>query len=128
MTDAAINSRYTPDHAFAEAIADALGNPLPPGWWQAEAIQARQDHLAVVASYAAAALNRARLLRASPELDAALRRFAVEMVTLDDTMRAYTRMTNRGDVLDVVRNGLVAAAGSALADVLIGMLRRVRGG
>lgn len=127
MTDAAINPCHTPDHAFAEAIADALGGPLPPGWWQAEAIQARQDHLAVVASHAAAALNRARLLRAAPELDAALRLFAAEMVTLDDAMREYTRMTDRGEVLDVVRDGLVATAGSSLADALVGMLRRVRG-
>ena len=127
MADAATTLSDAAERPLVEAIAELLGTPMPAGWWTAEVVQARQDHLAAVASLTVAAFVGVLPYRNTPKWDAALGLFSAEMVALDDAMRDYTRMTDRGDVLDVVRDSLVAAAGSALADALMGMLRRVRG-
>lgn len=127
MDDAAGLLPGAPGHALVEALAELAECPMPPGWWMAEAVQERQDCLAAVANLTVAAFAAILPYRGTPKWDAALRLFSDEMVALDDAMRAYTCMTQRDDVLGVVRHALAAAGGAALADLLVRMLRRVRG-
>ncbi|MFL5266305.1 MAG: hypothetical protein ACJ8AH_06835 [Stellaceae bacterium] len=124
----------TPKTAAAEALAELLGDPLPPDWQDKLAIEARQGHLGVLAYLAADAIvdvviryidRQARGERLSAG-DPPMLALVNSICELDKGWRKYTHKTQRGDAGEIVYNSAAFWAGPTVAAIVEGFLERIR--
>ncbi|HEY3911591.1 MAG TPA: hypothetical protein VGM07_17145 [Stellaceae bacterium] len=119
---------------FAEAFAEALGEPLPADWRDDLAVQSRRDRLAALA-YSAADGAVDLLLRSldnclhqagrvSPG-DPAVRSFMARVVDLDKGCRIFVREGGVG-AAEVVADAAVFECGQAVADFVMHALDQYR--
>lgn len=123
----------TSDAEAAEAIAEMLGDPLPPDWQEAHAVEGRQECLAASAYAAAdAALElivvRSELQRRrevgsvdAPEVQQAVR----ALLDLDRAWRTYAHTTQRDDAAAIVYSATEYWAGATIAALIEGSIEAI---
>jgi hypothetical protein len=122
------------DGSAAEAIAEMLGDALPPDWREALAIEGRQECLAGAAYAAAdAALDlitvrvelRRRSTQAGPDSSPEVKRAVEALFDLDRAWRAYVHDTQRDDAAAIVYEAAEFWAGATVAALIEGALESV---
>jgi len=120
--------------AASEAIAEMLGDPLPPDWRDACAVQARQDHLTALACDTAEAAAE-WLVYAATEIrpgqpvsidDQRLDAFVDALERLDRGWRRYVHDTQRDDTGAIVNRAAEFTGGALAAEFVERSLERLR--
>ncbi|HEY3909922.1 MAG TPA: hypothetical protein VGM07_08535 [Stellaceae bacterium] len=117
---------------FAEAFAEALGEPLPADWQDELACQARRDRLAALAYSVADAATAAIMRQAEAQQrgerltvgDPAVSSFVDAMLELDHGWRAHVRAGQTG-AAEIVYNAADFWAGPLIATYVEGTLEKM---